>query len=324
MRALVTGARGFIGGALVRQLLVRGDSVTAVVRRSGEAADLASAGCTLVELDLARGQPSSVVDAMRDVDVVFHVAGAYRIGIARRERAAMYAANVGATRVVLDAAQAANVPLTVYTSTANVLGDTGGQAPDETYRRPQPPRFLSWYDETKYVAHQLTEERMSAGARVRIAMPGMVYGPGDHSQAGGQILAAMRGTLKVAMATGLGGNLVHVDDVALGHLLIADRGRDARSYLLGGQRARLDEVLGRAAALGGQPIPRLHLPGWLLRGIVPLGEVAASLSDRIPNMAELVRAGVGVTYWFSDARARTELGYAPRDLDAGLRTLLVA
>lgn len=132
----------------------------------------------------------------------------------------------------------------------------------------------------------------------------------------------MAGTLQVAAGADLGGNFVHVDDVAAGQLLIHDRGEPGRSYLLGGEMARLGEVLARAAVLAGQRLPRLRLPSWLLRGIAPLGEMAASLSDRIPNFGELVRAGVGVTYWFSDARARSALGYTPRDLEAGLRTLL--
>jgi nucleoside-diphosphate-sugar epimerase len=324
MKALVTGAGGFIGRALVRQLLARGDDATAVVRQAANAGDLAAAGCRLVALDLAAAEPAALADAMRGMDVVFHVAGAYRIGITRSQRAAMYEANVGATRRVADATAAAGVPILVYTSTANVLGDTGGEAPDETYQRPQPPRFLSWYDETKYRAHELIAERIAGGAPIRIAMPGMVYGPGDHSQAGEQIVRAMRGRLGITATTDLGGNFVHVDDVAAGHLLVLDRGQPGRSYLLGGEMARIGDVLARAAALGGQRLPRLGVPSWLLRGIAPLGEVASRLSDRIPDYGELVRAGVGVTYWFSDARARDELGYASRDLEAGLRTLLPA
>jgi nucleoside-diphosphate-sugar epimerase len=275
-----------------------------------------------LDLDLAVVEPSKLAGAMRGMDAIFHVAGAYRIGISGSQRAAMYAANVETTARVLDAAQAAEVPIIVYTSTANVLGDTRGTAPDETYQRPQPPRFLSWYDETKYRAHQLVAARIAAGAPVRIAMPGMIYGPGDHSQAGEQIARAMRGRLRITAGTDLGGNLGHVEDVATGHLLILDRGRPGRSYLLGGERARMGEVLARAAALGGHRLPRLSVPSWMLRGVAPLGGMAARLSDRIPDYGELVRAGVGVTYWFSDARARNELGYAPRDLDAGLRSLL--
>jgi dihydroflavonol-4-reductase len=134
----------------------------------------------------------------------------------------------------------------------------------------------------------------------------------------------MDGTLGLLVGADLGGNLAHVDDVAAGHLLIHDRGQIGRSYLLGGELARMGEVLARAAQLGGHRLPRLQVPSWLLRGVAPLGDAAAALSDRIGNVGELFRAGVGVTYWFSDDRARAELGYAPRDLDAGLRTLLAA
>ncbi|HEX6655695.1 MAG TPA: NAD-dependent epimerase/dehydratase family protein [Candidatus Limnocylindria bacterium] len=324
MKALVAGAGGFIGGALVRQLRARGDAVTAVVRRQAGETGLAAAGCALVELDLAAADVAQLAAAMRGVDAVFHVAGSYRVGIPGNQRAAMHQANVDATRLVLDAVESAGVPMLVYTSTANVLGDTGGQVRDEAYRRPQPPQFLSWYDETKYLAHQLVEERIAAGARVRIAMPGLVYGRGDHSQAGGQIMQAMRGTLAVVAGAELGGTFAHVDDVAAGHLLIVDRGQTGRSYLLGGERARMGEVLARAAALGGHRLPGVRVPSWLLRGLAPFGEMAAQLSDRIPNFGELVRAGISVTYWFDDRRAREELGYAPRNLDEGLRTLLPA
>jgi dihydroflavonol-4-reductase len=228
MKAVVTGAAGFVGGALVRQLLARGDSVTAVVRHAAGAGHLAAAGCDVVALDLTLAEPEAVADALRGAEAVFHMAGMYRIGIPRSRRGAMFEANVETTRVVLDAAQAAVVPRLVHTSTANVLGDTAGRAPDESYQRPQPPRFRSYYDETKYVAHRLVEERIAAGAPVLIAMPGMVYGPGDPSQAGAQIRQAMEGRLQVAAGTDLGGNLVHVDDVAAGHLLIHDRGQPGR------------------------------------------------------------------------------------------------
>jgi nucleoside-diphosphate-sugar epimerase len=322
MRALVTGAGGFVGGALVRALLSRGDQVRAVVRSERGTEWLAAAGCELLRLDLAAASADPVREAMSDVDAVFHVAGTYRVGIPARDRPALLAANVDTTRLVLDTALAANVARVVYTSTANVLGNTQGRAPDETYRRRQPPRFLSYYDETKYLAHQLALERIAAGAPILVAMPGMVYGPGDHSQAGEQIQQAVEGRLRVVAVPTLGGNFVHVDDIAAGHLLIHDHGQNGREYLLGGERARMADVMRRAAAIGGHAAPRLTVPGWLLRGAGALGGLAARLSDRLPAFDELVRASVGVTYWFDDSRARSELGYAPRDLDTGLRGLL--
>jgi dihydroflavonol-4-reductase len=261
---------------------------------------------------------------MQGADAVFHLAGSYRVGIPRREHPPMYAANVVATRRVVEAAVAAGIPRIVYVSTANVFGNTHGRVVDESFRRPLPARYLSYYDQTKHLAHLLVEEQIDGGAAVTIAMPGMVYGPGDHSQVGAQIAQAMEGTLPLLAAPDLGGNLVHVDDVASGLLLVHDRGRVGASYLLGGTIATLREVIGSAAALAGRRAPRLTVPSWLLRAIAPVGGLIGSMAAGAPDLGELVRASAGVTYWFTDAKARTELGYAPRDLDAGLRTLLPA
>ena len=208
----------------------------------------------------------------------------------------------------------------VHAST--VFGDTHGRVVDETYIRPQPPAFLSYYDETKFVAHLAAEERIAAGAPILIAIPGMVYGPGDPSQVGGTIRRSMAGRLPVLSAPELGGNLVHLDDVAVGMLLIHDRGRLGEAYVLGGEIATMRELVRRAAAIAGQRPPALTTPSWLLHALAPLGELIAPALGSEPNLAEIVRASEGVTYWASDAKARAELGYAPRDLEAGLRTLL--
>lgn len=320
MKAFVTGGAGFVGGAVVRQLLARGDQVVAAVRDPAQPGDLGMSGAALVALDLAATDSASLLQAMEGADAVFHVAGSYRVGIRRSQRPAMWAANVTAAGRVLDAAVAAGVGRLVYISTANVLGDTHGQLADETFRRPQPPAFLSWYDETKYRAHLLAEGHVAAGEPVLIAMPGMVYGPGDRSQAGGQIQQALEGRLRVLAIPDLGGNLAHVDDIARGIVLVHDRGVVGGQYLLGGEVATMRQLLHRAAAIGSHAPPRFEIPAWLVRGVGAVGGVSAFL--RGPDLGELVRASQGVTYWFSDARARTELGYAARTLDEGLRSMV--
>ena len=320
MKAFVTGGAGFVGGAVVRQLLARGDQVVAAVRDPANAGSLGMSGAALVGLDLAAPDLAPLVAAMEGADAVFHMAGSYRVGIRPGERPAMWAANVTAAERVLDAAAATGVRRVVYISTANVLGNTLGQLPDETFRRAQPPDFLSCYDETKYRAHLMVEERAAGGAPVVIAMPGMIYGPGDRSQAGAQIQQAVEGRLQVLAVPDLGGNLAHVDDIATGILLVHERGVVGGEYLLGGEVATMRQLIDRAAAIGGHPPPRVDVPRWLLQAVGAIGTVSAFL--RGPDYAELVRASLGVTYWFSDARARTELGYAPRPLDEGLRTML--
>lgn len=323
MRAVVTGGAGFIGHALIRQLRDRGDEVVAIVRDTERATVLAELGCTLVEADLGSITVERLAEPLGGADALFHLAGSYRVGIPESEHVAMFTANVVATRTVLDAAVRAGVSRTIYVSTVNVFGDTHGQVVDETYRRPQPPDFVSYYDETKYFAHLAAEERIAAGAPILIAQPGMVYGPGDHSQAGGVIRQAMAGTLPFLSAADLGGTLVHVDDVAAGLLLIHDRGQNGESYVLGGEIATLREVVRRASALGGHDPPRLTTPSWMLKAIAPLGAlIGPILSGSEPNLGEAIRASDGVTYWASSEKAKRELGYGPRDLESGLRTLL--
>jgi dihydroflavonol-4-reductase len=107
-------------------------------------------------------------------------------------------------------------------------------------------------------------------------------------------------------------NMAHVDDIAEGIELVGDRGRPGESYVLGGEITTLAELVRRAAAIGGHRPPRLSTPTWILRA-------AAPLVRRIgPDLGEIVEAGAGVTYWATDAKARRELGYAPRDLETGL------
>jgi dihydroflavonol-4-reductase len=323
MRVVVTGGTGFIGQALIRQLRSRGDEVVAIVRDEGRADALRELGASLVEGDLGTTAPERLAEVLTGADAMFHVAGVYRVGVPESEHASMFAANVVATRNVLDAAVAAGVPRIVYVSTANVFGNTHGQVVDETYRRPQPPAFLSYYDETKYLAHLAAEERIAAGAPILIAMPGLVYGPSDHSQAGAVIDQAMRGTLSVLSAGDMGGSFVHVEDVAAGILLVHDRGAIGQAYVLAGEVATLGEVVRRAAAMAGREPPRFSTPDWLLKGLAPIGGlIGSALGGSEPNVAETIRASIGVTYWVSSEKAKLELGYAPRDLEAGLRTLL--
>ena len=322
MKAFVTGGGGFIGGELVRQLRARGDEVVAMVRPTTNPDRLRELGCTLVEGDLASIRAAALEEAMRGCEAVFHVAGWYSIGIRATEHAAMYAANVVATQRVLDGAIAVGVPRVVHVSTANVYGNTRGRLVDETFRRPQPPRFLSYYDETKYLAHLAAEERIAAGAPISIALPGQVYGPHDPSQVGSTLSQALAGTLAAITFPDLGLSLVHVEDLAGGILLVNDRGRAGEQYILGGEIANGREMVQRAAAIGGHPAPSITIPTLLLRGFAPLGGLIGPAMGVAPNLGEVIRAAAGVTYWATDAKARAELGYAPRDLESGLRSLL--
>ncbi len=317
MRVFITGGSGFIGEAVVRRLMARGDRVTAAVRDLERAEPLAAMGVDVREGDLSR--TAAIVDAMRGTDAAIHLAGIYRVGIPASERPAMHEANVGATHRVLDAFATAGLDRLVAISTINVAGNTHGRIVDERYRRDLSEGFLSYYDETKYLAHRAVQERIGSGARIVIAMPGTTYGPNDHSAIGQQLKGAHDGTLRYLVLADLGISPVFVDDVAAGIVAALDRGRIGESYFLGGQNMRLRDAMQMAARVGGRTLPRLEIP----TGMVRLGARAPAALARsmgLPDdLGEVARSAIGVTFWGSSAKAATELGYVPRDLASGLR-----
>jgi nucleoside-diphosphate-sugar epimerase len=312
VRAFVTGGTGFVGRRLVALLRARGDDVVALVRSPARAEGL---GAQLVEGDLSSRE--RLADAMAGAEAVFHLAADYRIGIRPRERAAMHEANVRGTENVLDGARDAGVARTVYVSTVNAFGNTRGAVVDETYERPG-GEFVSEYDRTKWLAHRAARERIDRGDPIVIVQPGVIYGPGDRSEIGGQLERAARGKLLVVSFGTLGFNAVHVDDVAAGILLAHDRGRIGESYVLGGEITTMSNAVRTAAAAAGRRPPRITMPTALMRPLVPVGPLVGRLTGSSPNLKELISASHGVTYWARDDKARRELGYAPRPLEAGL------
>lgn len=311
MRVVITGAGGFVGGAVARRLLARGDTVVALVRDPDRAAALRDQGIHLVQDDLS--DVDRIAEALHAADAAIHSAGSYRIGIPRNERGPMWDANVGTTTRFLDATEAARTPRILYVSTVNVFGDTRGRMVDETYRRDATDGFVSWYDETKLRAHELVEQRIASGSPVVIVLPSQVYGPADHSGFGQQLSRAHAGTLRYRALAGVTAGLVHVDDLADGIVAALDRGVIGRSYVLSGPTTTLGEAIDLAARVGGREPPRLRVPTALLRAMRPLGPLIGQ-----PNLAEVIAASDGVTYWASSARAEAELGWRARSIEQGL------
>jgi nucleoside-diphosphate-sugar epimerase len=319
MRAFVTGGTGFIGQRVIERLRSRGDEVVALVRDPAKATRLRDLGCELVEGDLSSDE--AIKRGVHAADAVFHIAAVYKVGIPKKDREAMYDSNVRGTERVLDAAEAAAVGRVVYVSTGNVFGDTKGAVVDETYERNLTDGFLSYYDETKFRSHEIVRERIANGAPIVIVQPGVVYGPGDHSEIGNMIDQLRTGKLKMRMFPDSRFNFVFVDDVADGIILAYDRGSPGQSYLLGGELASMDDLFEKTAAVLGKKAPRMAMPPALARASAPLGPVIGPIMGFPPNMKELVRTS-DVTITFNDDKARSELGYAPRSFDEGLRQTL--
>lgn len=297
----MTGATGFVGGHIVRQLVGRGDEVVAIARDPDRARALAAIG-----VDVRRGDVTdkeSMRSPMAGVDGVFHVAAWYRIG--GKGKAMAFPTNVLGTKNVLELLRELAVPKGVYTSTLAIFSDTHGKVVDETYRHDGP--WLSVYDRTKWQAHyEVAEPMIRDGLPLTIVLPGVVYGPGDTSFFRPLLVRYLQGRLRtvpriVALC------FAHIDDIANAHLLAMDRGRPGESYIIAGPPHTLFEVFSTAERITGIPAPRFHPPPALLR-------VLSSISR-----SEFLRVAAGVTYLGSNAKARQELGYDPRPLEEGLR-----
>jgi dihydroflavonol-4-reductase len=294
VKVFITGATGFVTGTVARKLSARGDSVRALVRDPGRAGRLGNA-------ELIQGD--------QGVDAVVHGAAMYEIGLTKKQREAMFEANVRGTARVMSAAKSAHVPKVVYISTIAVFGNTHGHVVDETFRRTD-KTYTSYYEETKLRAHEVADGFITDGLPIVIVQPGQVYGPGDHSGFGGLLSSFAHGRLPVLPFPDLGLNLTYVEDVADGILLALDRGQPGRSYVMGGEITRSAAAFATLGRVVGRAAPRWTLPYGVLE--------AASLVR--PQLREVISSAKGVTFWATDARARSELGYAPRTLEDGLRT----
>jgi nucleoside-diphosphate-sugar epimerase len=320
LRYFVTGASGFLGGVLARQLRDEGHEVVALVRRPESSPRLAALGVELRAGDITDAE--SVRAAMRGADGVFHAAAWYKVGQSSmttgpgatsgggQEKRGAHRVNVEGTRIVLEAMRDLGIARGVYTSTVAVFGDTKGRIVDETHR--PPTRFPSWYSETKWRAHyQVALPMTEAGLPLVIVQPGVIYGSGDHSPMRGVIDAYLQRRLTMvpaAMAASWG----HVEDTAAGHRQAMERGRTGESYIVAGPAHTLIEALRIAEAITGIAPPRLAIP-----------RIVTDLLAALPFLPESLR-GAGASYLGSSAKAHRELGFVARPLREGFAEVLPA
>jgi nucleoside-diphosphate-sugar epimerase len=316
MKYYVTGATGFIGARVARQLVDAGHEVVAVVRNPAKAQDLTNLGIAVHKGDVTDKQ--SMRAPMAGVDGVFHIAGWYKIGV--RDKSAGEQINVQGTRNVLELMRELEIPKGVYTSTLAVNSDTHGQLVDEDYR--YNGLHMSEYDRTKWAAHQVAEQFIAGGLPLVVVMPGLVYGPGDTSGVRTTLIQYLQRRLPmIPRQTAF--CWAHVDDIARGHILAMEKGQVGESYIIAGPPATLEDALKLAEQITGVPAPRLRAaPGLLkaLSSIIGVIEKVVPVPD--DYSAEYLRISAGLTYIGDNAKARRELGYNPRPLKEGLTETL--
>ena len=311
----VTGATGFVGGAVVRHLREAGHHVRALVRNPAAAASLAASNVSLHAGDVA--ERGSMREPMTGVDGVFHVAGWYKLG--PRDRRAATAVNITGTRNVLELMRDLGVPKGVYTSSLAVNSNTRGRVVDEDYRFHG--RHLSVYDWSKAEAHKIAEGFIAGGLPLVIVQPGLVYGPGDTS--GVRTILTQFLTRTMPAIPPVAYCWAHIDDIAAGHLLAMERGKPGRNYFLAGPPHTLTEALEIAESITGIPAPRRRVPASVLKVGSALTRVVETVARLPPAYAsETLRVLAGVTYLGKNDRARTELGWSPRPLREGLAETL--
>ncbi len=314
MKYFVTGATGFIGGRVARQLLAAGHEVITLARTPSKAQALAALGVKVYRDDIT--DKESLRAPMTGVDGVFHIAAWYKVGV--RDTSQAETINVDGTRNVLTMMKELGIPKGVYTSTLTVFSDTRGQMVDESYTYTG-STFLSEYDRTKWKAHyEVALPMMQAGLPLVIVQPGLVYGPGDTSIVHQGWVTYLRGKLPM-MPKGTTYCWGHVDDTARGHLLAMEQGKVGESYIIGGPRYSIVEAFALAEQISGVRAPRLHPAPWMMKATAAMiGLIDAVTPLPEPYSAEGIRSSAGVSYLGSNEKARRELGYVPRTLEQGL------
>jgi dihydroflavonol-4-reductase len=305
LRALVTGASGFVGAAVARALVGAGWQVRALVRDGSDRSNLAD-----LPLEIAVGDlrvAASLDAALDECGALFHVAADYRLGA--RDFEQLYRTNVEGTNNLLNSARRARVERIVYTSSVATIGIPADGSVGDENTPVELANMIGHYKRSKFLAEQLVRDSVGWGVPVVIVNPSTPVGPGDvkPTPTGRLVLDAAAGRMPAYVDTGL--NIVHVDDVAAGHLLAFERGTPGERYILGGEDMSLRQILTYIAGRVGRSPPRLRLPYAAVLSIAHLAELYSKISGR---SGRVTLEGVRMSrkrMFFSSAKAVRELGY---------------
>lgn len=315
MTTLVTGATGFVGAAVTRALLARGESVRCLARPGGDRRNLAGLDVEVAEGDLT--DPASLRAATRGCDALYHVAADYRLWIP--DPPAMDRVNVAGSRAVIRAALEAGARRVVYTSSVAVLRPRADGTPADEATPTSEADMVGAYKRSKYRAEAAVSALVrDEGAPVVIVNPSTPIGPRDikPTPTGRVIVEAAAGRMPAYVDTGL--NVAHVDDVAAGHLLAFDKGAVGERYILGGEDMTLARILAEVAALTGRRPPKVRLPHDLILPFAWVAEGVARITGKEPFATVDGLRMAKKRMFFSSAKAARELGYAWRPARAAL------
>jgi dihydroflavonol-4-reductase len=314
MTTLVTGATGFVGSHVARQLVNQGHTVRIFARKTSNAEILADLPVERADGDLRDAR--SIEQAMRGIRRVFHVAADYRLWTPRPEE--IYETNVEGTRRLLETAHRAGVERIVYTSTvATIAVPRQGALPNEETQS-DIGEMIGHYKRSKFLAEQEALRAAAAGVPVVIVNPTAPVGPGDWkpTPTGRIILDFLNGKMPAYVDTGL--NVVAVEDVAAGHLLAAEKGRIGERYILGARNMTLKQILDALSVITGRPAPRVRLPHAVALAAGYADEFISRLRGREPQIpVEGVKMSRHRMFVDSD-KAERELGYKPSSVEAAL------
>ncbi|ADJ22293.1 hopanoid-associated sugar epimerase [Hyphomicrobium denitrificans ATCC 51888] len=313
--AFLTGASGFVGSAVARLLLDEGFAVRALVRRSSNPANLGGLGLDVVEGDIR--DADLVRQSMRDVRCVFHVAADYRLWAPDPNE--IIRTNVDGTRAVMEAALANGVERIVYTSSVATLRPSDDGTPVDEQSPLAEAEAIGAYKKSKVLAERLVERYVAKSKLPAVIVnPSTPIGPRDvrPTPTGRIVIEAACGRMPAYVDTGL--NLVHVDDVAAGHLAALLQGRIGERYILGGDDMTLGQMLAEISRLAGRRAPTTRLPRQLVYPIAYGAEAAARITGREPfATVDGIRMAKYKMY-FSSAKAKRELSYRSRPAQEAL------
>ncbi len=313
MTTLVTGASGFLGSHVTRQLVARGETVRVLLRASSNNRAIADLPLEYVTGDLR--DAASLARALAGVTRVFHVAADYRLWAKRKQD--IYDSNVGGTKNLLEAAKRAGVSQFIYTSTVATIAVDRPEHPNE-FTDAKLAEMVGHYKRSKWQAERLVLDSAKQGFPAIVAMPTTPVGPWDWkpTPTGKIILDFLNGKMPGYVVTGL--NFVGVEECAAGHLLVSDKGKIGERYLLGAENLTLKEMLDTLAKITGLSAPKLKIPHGLALGVAYANTVFSRLLGREPGIpVEGVK--IAQHMMFVDAkRAQKDLGFKPGSVAAAL------